>query len=124
MTEEIITPVVTLTDNAAAKIKEVLNNEGLDGYGLRVAATQGCSGGLQYGLDFDDTANEGDEVVESHGIKIYVDAGSVAFLRGSSIDYVSDVHGQGFKFLNPNAPVLEGCGGCCSGCDGGDGGCS
>ncbi|MDR2337344.1 MAG: iron-sulfur cluster assembly accessory protein [Deltaproteobacteria bacterium] len=108
--------VVKLTDKAIAMVKEVLQNEGLEGYGLRVVAMQGCCG-VQYGLDFDDTANEGDEVVELDGFKVYVDIDSVSVLRGSTIDYVSDVHGSGFKFLNPN--VQEGTCGCgnCGGCN-------
>ena len=113
-------PVVMLTDAAVAKIKEIIQNEGLDGYGLRVVAMPMCSG-VQYGLDFDDTANEGDEIVEVQGIKVYVDIDSVEVLRGSTIDYASDVYGEGFKFLNPNVSANSGCGCCCddSGCGGG-----
>ena len=115
--------VVMLTDNAAAKIKGVIESEGLDGYGLRIVAMQGC-GGIQYGLDFEDTANEGDEVVEVKGIKVYVDATSATLLRGATIDYVSDARGEGFRFLNPNAPVHQGCGGCsCDSDDDDCGGC-
>ena len=123
MAEETTAPVIILTDGAIAKVKEVIESEGLDGYGLRIAAMQGC-GGVQYGLDFDDTANEGDEVVEINGIKVYVDANSAELLRGTTIDFINDIHGQGFKFSNPNAPVHQGCGGCSCGCDdGNEGGC-
>jgi iron-sulfur cluster assembly protein len=107
--------VVQLTEKAIATVKEVLKNEGLDGYGLRVVAMQGCCG-VQYGLDFDDTANEGDEIVELDGFKVYIDIDSAPVLRGSTIDYVSDVHGSGFKFQNPNVQEHHSC---CCGCEGG-----
>ncbi len=116
MENQNIEQFITLTDSAIKMIQDVIEKEGLEGYGLRIVAMQGCCG-IQYGLDFDDTANEGDEIIEVGGFKVYMDIDTAPILRGTKIDYINDIHGSGFKFTNPNTTQNQDCRGCgSSGC--------
>ena len=69
----------------------------------------GCSG-MSYGLDFEKEPESDDIVVETHGVKLFVDAESDSMLRGAVIDYVDALQGAGFKISNPNAKKTCGCG--------------
>ncbi len=99
-----------LTEQAIAQAKTILAREKLEGHGLRVAVvTSGCSG-YSYHMDFEKEAKAGDTVLELDGLKIYLDAASRKYLKGTVIDYVSGLQGAGFKFNNPNATSTCGCG--------------
>ena len=99
-----------LTEKAIAQAKSILARENLDGYGLRVAVvTSGCSG-YSYHMDFAKEARPDDMVLEMGGLKIYLDQGSAKYLKGTVIDYVSGLHGAGFRFDNPNVKGTCGCG--------------
>ncbi|WP_286746964.1 iron-sulfur cluster assembly protein IscA [Aquabacterium sp. UBA2148] len=100
---------VTLTDNAARHIERSLNKRG-KGVGLRLAVkTSGCSG-LAYAIEFADEALPEDQVFDSHGLKLLVDARSLPFLDGTELDFVREGLNEGFKFHNPNAKANCGCG--------------
>lgn len=101
---------VTLTDKAIEMVKHALKEEGLENHGLRVAVQGGGCSGLQYALDYADSARPGDHIYEVSGLKIYIDMASAQYLNGTSIDYVSGLQGNGFKFNNPNARRTCGCG--------------
>lgn len=101
---------VTLTALAGEMAKQAMNREGLADHGLRVAVAGGGCSGLQYNLSFDSVARPDDTVIEQHGVRLFIDATSVPYLRGMTIDYVTGLHGAGFKFLNPNATRTCGCG--------------
>jgi iron-sulfur cluster assembly accessory protein len=104
-------PVVTLTPPAVEMVKRIRAKEGLsDTHALRVAVVGGGCSGFSYQLDFDDTSQDGDEVVEYEGVTVRVDPTSAQYLRGIEIDYVSSLSGGGFKFVNPNAKHTCGCG--------------
>ena len=104
-------PVVTLTPPAIEMVKEIRAKEGLSAaHALRVTVTGGGCSGFSYQLDFDDQAQEGDEVVEYDGVRVRVDPTSAPYLRGVEIDYVRSLSGGGFKFVNPNAKQTCGCG--------------
>ena len=104
-------PVVTLTPPAVDMVKRIRAKEGLpDGHALRVAVVGGGCSGFSYQLDFDDKAQDGDEVVEYEGVLVRVDPTSAQYLRGIEIDYVNSLSGGGFKFINPNAKHTCGCG--------------
>lgn len=78
---------------------------------LRVWVAGGGCSGLSYGMALDDSAPEtDDQVFEHEGIKIYVDALSLNYMAGASVDYVDDTFGGGFKIENPNATSTCGCG--------------
>jgi iron-sulfur cluster insertion protein len=102
--------LLTLTDLAVEQAKAALAREGLTYHGLRVGVVGGGCSGFQYTLGFDDKARPDDVVVEQDGVRLLVDAASVEYLRGVTIDYVAGLHGAGFKFINPNASRTCGCG--------------
>lgn len=76
---------------------------------LRVLVESGGCSGFQYGMAFDDR-KEGDAEFESEGVAIVMDPTSVAYMKGSSIDFDDGLHGKGFEIKNPNAQSTCGCG--------------
>jgi len=103
--------VVTLTPHAVEMVKKVRAREGLsERHALRVAVVGGGCSGFSYQLDFDDKSQEGDQVISYDGVEVRVDPTSAPYLKGVQIDYVSSLHGGGFKFSNPNASHTCGCG--------------
>jgi iron-sulfur cluster assembly protein len=105
------TMLVSLTANAAAKVKQLMAEEPEgDAAVLRVAIQGGGCSGFQYGLGFDRSAQEGDVELEQHGVTLVVDAFSAPYLRGSQIDFLEGLQESGFKIDNPNATSACGCG--------------
>ncbi len=103
--------MVTLTEAAAKKIMDLRLEEGKPEWGLRVRVVGGGCSGMSYELGWDDQAAEGDNVIESHGIKVYVDTESARYLAGSEIDFVeNNMMGAGFAIRNPNVKSSCGCG--------------
>ena len=101
---------ITITDRAAKKYQQLLEEEGKKGWGLRFGEkAAGCSG-LEYFLDFSETPNADDFVLESNGIQIHLQHKSINRLMGSVIDYVDGLQGAGFKVSNPNVRSSCGCG--------------
>jgi iron-sulfur cluster insertion protein len=107
--EEVL-DMITLTDKASEKVKEIQAAEGLAGQGLRLRVIGGGCSGFSYDLFFDDEIGDMDETFESHGIPMYVDQMSLTYLTGTEIDYVEGLYGAGFKFNNPVAKSTCGCG--------------
>jgi iron-sulfur cluster insertion protein len=103
-------PVLTLTDIAVGKLKEVMAREGLTQGGLRVSVVGGGCSGFQYNLALDDNFRDDDTIVEQGGVKVIVDPISQQYVWGMVIDYVNGLHSAGFKFINPNATRTCGCG--------------
>jgi iron-sulfur cluster insertion protein len=99
-----------LTDVAVEKVKEVITREGVKAGGLRIAIVGGGCSGFQYNLSLDESPREDDEVIEQNGVKLFLDPISQQYVYGTVIDYVSGLHGAGFKFVNPNANRTCGCG--------------
>lgn len=102
--------MVTLTEKAVAKVKEIQQSESLSEQGLRVRVVGGGCSGFSYDLHFEDEVSELDQVFESQGIKVFVDMMSCQYLEGTEIDYVEGMQGAGFKFSNPSAKSTCGCG--------------
>ena len=103
------TTLMTLTESAATKIKQLLAEEG-DVSVLRVATQGGGCSGLQYALGFDRGAQEGDLEFSMHGVDVVVDPFSAPYLQGAEIDYVDTIQSSGFAINNPNATSSCGCG--------------
>jgi len=100
---------ITMTDNAASRVRTFLESRG-KGIGLRLGVkTTGCSG-MAYVLEFVDGLNEEDEVFEFSGVKIIIDKKSLVYLDGTELDYVKQGLNEGFEFNNPNAKSECGCG--------------
>lgn len=103
--------MITLTPRAATELKDLLQSQDQAESGLRVWVQGGGCSGLSYGMALDsETPDEADQIFEHDGIKIYVDPLSLGYMDGSSVDYVDDVLGGGFKIENPNATSSCGCG--------------
>ncbi len=103
--------MITVTPVAAEKLSGILSQKGLDDtHGLRVFVKGGGCGGMQYGMTFDDTTREGDEVYEQHGLRLLIDPTSLFYIDGSNIDYIDNLMGGGFHIDNPQAVSSCGCG--------------
>ncbi len=103
--------MVTLTEKAASKIRELMADEPQGEVGvLRVAIQGGGCSGFQYALGFDRGPQDGDEQVEMHGVRLVVDPFSAPYLQGSEIDFVDALMGAGFAINNPNVVASCGCG--------------
>lgn len=101
--------MLTVTERAAAKLKDLMGKEEIQGQGLRVRVMGGGCSGYQYEMAFD-TPREGDRVIEQAGVKVVVDPKSLLFLAGTEIDYQDGLTGAGFAIKNPNAKGSCGCG--------------
>lgn len=108
--ETLVTPLLTVTPLAAKKLQAVLNEKNLTGYGLRVFVAGGGCSGFQYGMAFENSTEEGDNVFDSGGVRIYVDSASAAYLEGATVDYIDSLMGGGFRIENPNAVSTCSCG--------------
>ena len=100
--------LVTLTDAAADRVREILDERG-EGY-LRVGVTNGGCAGMEYVMDYVSEIGKFDEVVEDKDVQIVVDAKAVLFILGSVVDYEVDVMSSKFTFKNPNQTDACGCG--------------
>ena len=102
--------MLTLTENAVQKIKELLAEENNPNLKLRSFVQGGGCSGMQYGFTFDETQNEDDFVIENDGIAVLVDSMSMQYMTGANIDYKDDLMGSSFSINNPNAQTSCGCG--------------
>jgi iron-sulfur cluster assembly protein len=102
--------MITLTDPAVHKLQAMLQHESLLDHGLRVYVHGGGCAGLQYGMVFENKAQEDDVVIEVEGIRLYVDPYSARLMEGASIDYEDVLMGGGFRVDNPNALASCACG--------------
>lgn len=103
--------MITLTDRAASELKDLMTSQNKTDAALRVWVAGGGCSGLSYGMALDENAPEPDDKVFEHdGVKLFVDTLSLGYMEGSSVDYVDDVLGGGFKIENPNATSSCGCG--------------
>jgi iron-sulfur cluster assembly accessory protein len=107
--QERVAPLMSVTESAAAKIKQLMAEED-DVSVLRVAIQGGGCSGFQYGLGFDRGATDGDLEFELHGVQVVVDPFSAPYLKGAEIDYVDSIQASGFAINNPNASSSCGCG--------------
>ena len=101
---------VILTDEAAAKVKALLEGEGREDLALRVAVQPGGCSGLRYQLFFDERSFDGDIVKVFGGVGVVTDRMSAPYLMGATIDFVDTIEKQGFTIDNPNATGSCACG--------------
>ena len=102
--------MVTVTEAASHKIKELLEHEENAGLGLRIKVVGGGCSGLMYQMAFGEASGEQDTTVESNGVKVLIDMKSALYLAGSELDYEGGLMGSGFQVRNPNATNQCGCG--------------
>jgi iron-sulfur cluster assembly protein/iron-sulfur cluster insertion protein len=106
--EEIL--VITLTDNAATKVAELISAEGDEGLALRVAVRPGGCSGFSYEMFFDSEIADDDLTEEKAGVRVVVDPSSAQLLTGATLDYKDGLQQAGFSIDNPNAQRTCGCG--------------
>ena len=102
--------MITVTDNAAAKVKSLIEAEGDDGLALRVAVRPGGCSGFSYEMFFDGDIAPDDVAHEVSGVKVVVDPASAELLKGAVLDFKDGLQGAGFAIENPNASRTCGCG--------------
>jgi iron-sulfur cluster assembly protein len=102
--------VMTLTDAAATRVGEIIGNSDKPIVGLRVGVKNGGCAGMSYTMEFADSVNPLDEVIEDKGVKLLIDPKAVLFLLGARMDYRTDKLSSGFVFENPNETSACGCG--------------
>jgi iron-sulfur cluster assembly protein/iron-sulfur cluster insertion protein len=102
--------VITLTDTASLKVKELLAQEGDEALMLRVAVRPGGCSGFSYEMFFDTEKDSDDMVDQSFGVPVVVDPSSAQLLTGATLDYKDGLQGAGFAIDNPNAQKTCGCG--------------
>ena len=107
--EDMPDPLV-FTEEAAAKVKSLIEEEDNDALMLRVFVSGGGCSGFQYGFTFDESITDGDTVVEKDGVKLLIDPMSFQYLVGGEIDYTEGLEGAQFVIRNPNATTTCGCG--------------
>jgi len=101
---------IRLTEAAAKRVQELLNNRGKPSLGIRIGVrSKGCSG-LSYTLEYADQKQPMDEVVEQHGVTVLIDPKATLFILGTEMDYVEEKLQSGFVFRNPNEKGRCGCG--------------
>ncbi len=103
-------PPLVFTDAAAAKVKDLMAEEGNPDLKLRVFVQGGGCSGFQYGFTFDETVNDDDTSIDKEGVQLLVDPMSFQYLFGAEIDYKDDLEGAQFVIRNPNATSTCGCG--------------
>ncbi|MEN8236592.1 MAG: iron-sulfur cluster assembly accessory protein [Pseudomonadota bacterium] len=102
--------ILTITAAAAEQIKLLLAKRTKPAAGVRISLkVKGCAG-MAYKLEYTDAPQEGDEIVQQHGVKIFIDPKAVMFLLGTEMDYREEALQSGFTFLNPNEKGRCGCG--------------
>jgi iron-sulfur cluster assembly protein len=102
--------VVSLTERATDKLREIIAKQERHDLALRVYVTPGGCSGFSYGMTFADGTEEDDTVVETQGVRVVVDPMSAMYIKGSEIDFVDALMGGGFALRNPNAVSSCGCG--------------
>jgi iron-sulfur cluster assembly accessory protein len=112
-TTPLVTPKsspVNMTPTAVTKVKEIMAQQNPVPAGLRVGVVGGGCSGFSYSMSFESGAGMMDKVIDVDGLKVFVDATSMMYLTGVTVDYVETLEGAGFKFENPNVKSTCGCG--------------
>jgi iron-sulfur cluster assembly accessory protein len=100
---------ITLTENAARRIREIVSSEA-DKSALRLAVNGGGCSGFSYEFSLDDKPEEGDTIVQRDGATLLIDSVSLVYVLGSEVDFVDDLMAAQFQVNNPNATASCGCG--------------
>jgi len=102
--------VITLSDRAANRVKEIIDNAKETIIGVRVGVTSGGCAGMSYVMEYAKTSNPNDEIVEDKGVKVLIDPKAIMYLLGTEMDYKKEELSSTFVFKNPNETERCGCG--------------
>jgi len=102
--------LITLSDSAASRIKEIMSKDNNKSVGVRVGVKSGGCAGMSYIMEYAKEANPNDELIEDKGVKVFVDPGAIMYLLGTQMDYKKEEFSSNFVFKNPNETERCGCG--------------
>ena len=102
--------VITLSDNAANRIKEIISNDETKSVGVRVGVKSGGCAGMSYVMEYAKKINPTDEIIEDKGVKVFIDPSAIMYLLGTEMDYKKEQFSSTFIFKNPNETERCGCG--------------
>ena len=102
--------IITLSDNAAQRIKEIMSNSKDSSIGVRIGVKSGGCAGMSYMMEYTKEVKPNDEVIEDKGVKLFVDPGAIMYLLGTEMDYKKEQFSSSFIFKNPNETERCGCG--------------
>ena len=102
--------IISLSDNAAARIKEIMFKAEKDLVGVRVGVKSGGCAGMSYVMEYAKEINPNDELIEDRGVKLYIDPAATMYLLGTEMDYKKEEFSSTFIFKNPNETERCGCG--------------
>ena len=102
--------VITLSDNAANRIKEIMSQAKNSTIGVRVGVKSGGCAGMSYVMEYAKEINPTDEIIEDKGVKVFIDPSAIMYLLGTEMDYKKEQFSSTFVFKNPNETERCGCG--------------
>ena len=102
--------IITLSDNAAKRIKEIMSSADNNSVGVRVGVKSGGCAGMSYVMEYTKKINPNDEIIEEKGVKVFIDPSAVMYLLGTEMDYKKEEFSSSFVFKNPNETERCGCG--------------
>ena len=102
--------IITLSDNAALRIKEIMSKAESNAVGVRVGVKSGGCAGMSYIMEYAKEAKKNEEVIEDKGVKVFIDSNAIMYLLGTEMDYKTDKFSSQFVFKNPNETERCGCG--------------
>ena len=105
-----MSPIIKLSDNAASRIKEIMSSAEKNSLGVRVSVKSGGCAGMSYVMEYTTKVNPNDEVIESKGVKVFIDSAATMYLLGTEMDYKKEDFSSSFVFNNPNESERCGCG--------------
>ncbi len=102
--------VITLSEKAADRIKEIMSKDNNKSIGVRVGVKSGGCAGMSYIMEYTQEANPNDEIIEEKGVKVFIDSSAIMYLLGTEMDYKKEEFSSNFVFKNPNETERCGCG--------------
>ena len=102
--------IISLSENAAKRIKEIMSAAEKNSVGVRVGVKSGGCAGMSYVMEYAAKANPNDEIIEDKGVKVFIDPGAIMYLLGTEMDYKKEEFSSSFVFKNPNETERCGCG--------------
>tara|TARA_Y100000590_G_scaffold298094_1_gene336023 strand:+ start:7639 stop:7974 length:336 start_codon:yes stop_codon:yes gene_type:complete len=102
--------IISLSSNAANRIKEIMSNAKDNSIGVRIGVKSGGCAGMSYVMEYAKEINPNDEIIEDKGVKVFIDPGAIMYLLGTEMDYKKEQFSSSFVFKNPNETERCGCG--------------
>ena len=102
--------IISLSENAANRIKEIMSSGEKESIGVRVGVKSGGCAGMSYVMEYANKVNPNDELIEDKGVKVFIDPGAIMYLLGTEMDYKTEEFSSSFVFKNPNETERCGCG--------------